>query len=41
MGIGPEKVITGDVVCVILSGEVPHILRPLDDLGYYQLIGDW
>jgi hypothetical protein len=38
MGIGPNVLEIGDIVCVLFGGDVPYILRPKD--GYYQLVGD-
>jgi hypothetical protein len=32
------KIQAGDIVCVLLGGSVPYILRPKDD--YYILIGE-
>lgn len=40
MGLAPSDAVqTGDIVCVLFGGEVPHILKLLDN-GYYSLIGD-
>jgi hypothetical protein len=36
--ISQGKIEAGDVVCVLLGGSVPYILRPVDD--YYILIGE-
>lgn len=38
MGLGPNAIRPGDLVCVFFGAEVPHILRPKD--GHYQLVGD-
>lgn len=29
----------GDIVCIILGGSVPYVLRPQKD-GYYSLVGE-
>lgn len=38
MGIGPSKIYKDDVVCVILGGEMPFILRPTEN-GRYKMVG--
>ena len=40
MGIGPSKINKGDVVCVLLGGETPYILRPTEN-GQYKMVGQW
>jgi hypothetical protein len=40
IGLAPNIAQKGDIVCVLLGGEVPFVLRPLKD-GYYKLIGEW
>jgi len=37
MGIGSNAIQNGDVVCVLLGGRVPYILRPQDK--HYRLVG--
>ncbi|TPX13348.1 uncharacterized protein E0L32_006321 [Thyridium curvatum] len=39
MGLGPECLASGDVVCVILGGPVPYVLRPCRG-GRYQFVGE-
>lgn len=38
MGLGPNALLPDDIVCVLLGGIVPFVLRPRE--GYYQLVGD-
>jgi len=38
-GVGPEETRKGDVVCLLLGGRVPYVLRPLEN-GNYRLIGE-
>ncbi|KAK8106967.1 HET-domain-containing protein [Apiospora kogelbergensis] len=40
LGTGPHDVQRGDVVCVLMGGAVPFILRPRGDGGGYIVIGD-
>jgi hypothetical protein len=40
MGLAPRAAISSDLICVLLGGEVPYILRRLDR-GYYRLVGEW
>jgi hypothetical protein len=40
MGLAHEQTCRGDTVCVLLGGQVPYLLRPLDG-GYYCFIGEW
>jgi hypothetical protein len=40
MGIAPRNARAGDTICVLDGGEVPYMLRPLDE-QYYQVIGEW
>ncbi|KAF5649130.1 heterokaryon incompatibility protein [Fusarium tjaetaba] len=35
LGIGPNLVRKGDLVCVVAGGSVPYILRPLGDDTFY------
>lgn len=39
MGLGPPSTRPGDLVCVLLGGKTPYVLRP-DGKGYYRLIGE-
>ena len=39
MGLAPPSTRAGDLVCVLLGGRTPYILRP-DGKGYYRLIGE-
>ena len=39
LGIGPETMQSGDIVCVFLGGDTPFILRP-KDTGEYTFIGE-
>jgi hypothetical protein len=36
---GPEGLCVGDIVCVLLGGDVPFISRPKPQ-GHYTLIGE-
>jgi hypothetical protein len=38
-GVGPAETQVGDIVCLLLRGRVPYILRPLEN-GNYHLIGE-
>lgn len=38
MGLGPNAMQIGDIVCVLFGCKVPFILRPMG--GYYLLVGD-
>jgi hypothetical protein len=38
LGVGPDLVQPGDTCCVLFGGEVPFILRPLDD--HFLLVGE-
>ena len=38
LGLGPKAMLPGDIVCVLLGGSVPFVLRPMN--GYYLLIGE-
>jgi hypothetical protein len=48
MGLVPAETTTGDVLCILFSGKVPYILRPLERLHQaestvsteYTLMGD-
>jgi hypothetical protein len=40
IGLAPPIAKNGDVVCVLLGGEVPYILRPLAN-GRYMMLGEW
>jgi hypothetical protein len=35
LGIGPNLLRKGDIVCVVAGGPVPYILRPLGDVIFY------
>lgn len=39
IGLIPEHAQTGDVICVLLGGPTPYVLRPVDD-GNYILVGE-
>ncbi|KAH7349711.1 heterokaryon incompatibility protein-domain-containing protein [Plectosphaerella cucumerina] len=39
VGIGPEVMQPGDLVCVLLGGPVPYVLRPLDS-GEHYFVGE-
>jgi hypothetical protein len=38
LGLGPDTLQTGDVVCILFGGRCPFVLRPKE--GFYQLIGE-
>lgn len=40
MGIAPNNSRTGDFLCILDGGEVPYVLRQLEE-GYHQFIGEW
>lgn len=41
LGIGPQSMQSGDLVCVILGARTPVVLRPLIEVdGAYELLGD-
>lgn len=40
MGIGPQAARKGDVIYVLLGGEVPYLLRP-DSEGRHEMLGEW
>jgi hypothetical protein len=40
MGIAPRLARRGDIVCVLVGGEVPYVLRPGSE-GYYEMLGEW
>ncbi|KAF4635772.1 hypothetical protein G7Y89_g2324 [Cudoniella acicularis] len=40
MGLAPPTGQDGDVICILAGGEVPHVLRAIED-GYYKMIGEW
>ena len=41
LGIAPDKVLPGDVITLLLGGEVPVVLRPLgDEVGHYTYIAE-
>lgn len=40
MGLAPPTAQDGDVICILLGGEVPYVLRAIED-GYYKMIGEW
>lgn len=40
----PEKARVGDMICVLLGGEVPYVLRAVEndpDHKYYTMVGEW
>jgi hypothetical protein len=39
VGLGPPDIQKGDVVCVFLGSDLPHVLRKLDR-GGYRLVGE-
>ncbi|KAB2111085.1 hypothetical protein AG0111_0g1520 [Alternaria gaisen] len=39
LGIGPQAMIPGDVVVVLHGGQVPFVLRPVDN-GLWRLVGE-
>ncbi|KAF2185843.1 hypothetical protein K469DRAFT_518658, partial [Zopfia rhizophila CBS 207.26] len=38
MGVGPSVAREGDLICVLFGGEVPYILRSIEN-GHYKMIG--
>lgn len=40
IGLVPPDVEKGDMICVLLGGEVPYVLRPRER-GGYTMIGEW
>jgi hypothetical protein len=38
IGMGPDSLQTGDIVCILYGGKVPFILRPESD--HYLLVGE-
>lgn len=40
MGMAPEEAREGDIICGLLGGEVPFVLRMNDD-GHYYFIGEF
>jgi hypothetical protein len=40
LGLAPDQARKGDVVAVLYGGELPMILRPLDQIGEFQLVGE-
>ncbi|KAH8755177.1 hypothetical protein BGZ57DRAFT_933466 [Hyaloscypha finlandica] len=38
MGIGPTGCANGDIVCVLLGGELPYVLRPVGN-ERYKMVG--
>jgi Heterokaryon incompatibility protein (HET) len=38
IGLGPEATCVGDVICILLGGSMPYILRTKDDR--YELVGE-
>jgi hypothetical protein len=40
MGIGPNRCSNGDIVCVLLGGELPYVLRPVTN-ERYKMVGQW
>lgn len=40
MGIGPLVAQNGDIICVTFGGEVPNVLRPVEN-GLYKMVGQW
>ncbi|KAK7908657.1 HET-domain-containing protein [Apiospora marii] len=39
MGMGPPALKTGDEVCVLLGGEAPFVLRPVEERGTFRMVG--
>lgn len=39
-GLAPKEAEEGDLVCILLGCTVPVILRPIEDLGLYKLVGE-
>ena len=40
IGIGPQEMKAGDIVCVLFGGRTPFVLRPLSDSERYVFIGE-
>ena len=41
LGIAPDKILPGDVITMLLGGEVPVVLRPFgDEVGHYTYIAE-
>jgi hypothetical protein len=40
MGLGYPAIEEGDVISVLMGGQVPFVLRPADN-GLFLLIGEW
>ena len=41
LGIAPDKVLPGDVITMLLGGEVPVVLRPFgDEIGHYTYVAE-
>jgi len=40
MGIGPTGCANGDIVCALLGGELPYVLRPVGN-ERYKMVGQW
>ena len=41
-GLAPPRAKPGDVVCVLLGGDVPYVLRSSErNIDEYQFIGEW
>jgi len=38
VGLAPEDVKEGDVICILFGGKVPYALRPRD--GHYLFLGE-
>lgn len=42
LGLAPPRAKPGDIVCVLLGGDVPYVLRSLDcENSNHQFIGEW
>lgn len=41
MGVGPPALMAGDEICVLLGGEAPFALRPVEEKGTFKLVGQW
>ncbi|PTB38997.1 uncharacterized protein TrAFT101_007024 [Trichoderma asperellum] len=39
-GLAPKEAEEGDLVCILFGCTVPVILRPIEDLGLYKLVGE-
>lgn len=39
-GLAPKEAEEGDLVCILFGCTVPVILRPIEDMGLYKLIGE-